>query len=366
MNPLLWALVLWAVVLDIAEPTTYNIVRKVLLKKLNFINNIIKPLLFQEANQLMEVSSMKIKTVAIIGLGALGITFGNHLAKRMPFEDLRIIADKDRIERYKRDKVYCNDKICNFNYMEPDEKCIPADLIIFCTKYNTLEDAIKAVKNQVGERTIMLSALNGIISEEIIGKEYGMDKVLYCVAQGMDSVKVGNRVTYTNMGILCFGEGEPGIISPKVKAVSEFFDSKEFPYEVETNMYRRLWSKFMLNVGINQTAAVYLCNYGGAQKEGDVRSTMIAAMREVVAISEAVGIRLTEKDIDYWLDVLSKLSPDGKPSMQQDVEAGRCTEVELFAGTVLKYGAQYGIPTPVNRMLYDKIKSYENSLLYDN
>ena len=309
---------------------------------------------------------MEIKTVAMIGLGALGITFGNHLAKRMPFEDLRIVADKDRIERYKHDKIYSNDEICKFNYVEPDAKCTPADLIIFCTKYNGLEDAINAIKNQVGDQTIILSALNGIISEEIIGKAFGMEKVLYCVAQGMDSVKAGNRVTYTNMGMLCFGEREPGIISPKVKAVSEFFDSKEFPYEVETNIYKRLWSKFMFNVGLNQTAAVYLCDYEGARREGAARSTMIAAMREVAAISQAAGIGLTEEDINYWLGILSRLRPDGKPSMQQDVEAKRCTEVELFSGTVLKFGAQYGIPTPVNKMLYDKIKAYENSILHCN
>lgn len=305
---------------------------------------------------------MKIKTVAMIGLGALGVTFANHLAKGMPFEDLRIIADKERIERYKNDNIYCNDEVCNFNYIEPNEKCTPADLLIFCTKYDGLEDAISAVKNQVGDQTIILSALNGIISEEIIGKKYGTDKILYCVAQGMDSVKVGNKVTYTNMGMLCFGEREPGIISPKVKAVSEFFESKEFPHEVESNMYRRLWSKFMLNVGLNQTAAVYLSNYEGVQKAGVPRDTMIAAMREVIAISETAGIGLTEDDINYWLNVLDTLRPDGKPSMQQDVEAKRPTEVELFAGTVLKFGEQYGIPTPINKNLYKKIKSYENSL----
>lgn len=43
---------------------------------------------------------MEIKTVSIIGLGALGILFGNHLLKRMPKEDLRMIADTHRIKKF--------------------------------------------------------------------------------------------------------------------------------------------------------------------------------------------------------------------------------------------------------------------------
>lgn len=303
---------------------------------------------------------MEIKTVSIIGLGALGILFGNHLSKRMPKENLRIIADRDRINKYESNNVYCNGELCKFNYMTPEQLCKPADLIIFAVKYDGLEDAIKAVKNQVGEKTIILSALNGITSEAVIGEAYGMDKILYCVAQGMDAVKVGNKLTYEHMGMLCFGEGEPGIISPKVKKVAEFFEKMEVPYEAVTDMNKRLWGKFMLNVGVNQTVAVYESNYGEIQKEGQARDTMISAMREVMALSEKTGINLTESDLNYWLKILSTLSPEGKPSMRQDLEARRYSEVELFSGTVIKIGEKYGIQTPVNQYLYDKIKSIES------
>ena len=167
---------------------------------------------------------MEIKKVSIIGLGALGILFGHHLSKRMEKKDLRIIADSDRIKKYQTDGVYCNDERCDFNYISPEEILEPADLLIFTVKFNGLQDAIKAVKNHVGENTIIISALNGISSETVIGETYGMDKVLYCVAQGMDAVKVGNKLTYANMGMLVFGDREPGIISEKVKAVAAFFE----------------------------------------------------------------------------------------------------------------------------------------------
>lgn len=303
---------------------------------------------------------MAIEKVSIIGLGALGILFGNQLAKSMPREDLRIIADKVRKARYEQEQVFCNGRLCNFNYLTPDELCEPADLLIFAVKYNGLEAAVKAVKNQVGRHTTILSLLNGITSEAIIGQTYGMDKILYCVAQGMDAVKVGNQLTYDHMGILCFGAQETGIVSPRVKEVAAFFEQTGIPYEIDANMSKRLWGKLMLNVGVNQTVAVYEGNYGVIQKAGPARDTLVAAMQEVITLSAYEGVSLNEDDLNYWLRVLSTLSPDGKPSMRQDLEARRYSEVDLFAGTIVALGRNHGVPTPVNQQLYDRIKLIES------
>ena len=303
---------------------------------------------------------MTIQKVSIIGMGALGILFGNHLSKKMPKENLRIIADSERISRYKTDKLYCNGEQCEFHYVSPEEDCMAADLLIFAVKFNGLEDAIQAAEKHVGEQTIILSLLNGITSEQIIGERFGIEKVLYCVAQGMDAVKTGNQLTYDNMGMICFGDRLPGTIYPKAEAVSRFFDRMELPYELDINMEKRQWGKFMLNVGVNQTVAVYKSNYGGVQKVGEMREKMIAAMREVIALSKKAGADLSEEDLQYWLKVLGTLGPDKKPSMAQDVEAHRYSEVELFAGTVISLGKRYEVPTPVNQELYEWIKEIES------
>ncbi|PLS05828.1 ketopantoate reductase family protein [Neobacillus cucumis] len=303
---------------------------------------------------------MVIKKVSIIGLGALGILFGHQLAKKMPRADLRIIADQNRIQRYQQNGVFCNGECCDFNYVTPEEPCEPADLLIMAVKFNGLKDAIQSVQKHVGENTIILSLLNGITSEEIIGEIYGMDKILYSVAQGMDAVKVGNQLTYDHMGMICFGESETGLISERVNVVTEFFEQMEVPYKVDSDMLTRLWGKFMLNVGVNQTVAVFESNYGEVQQEGPARSKMISAMKEVISLSEKAGVQLTEEDLDYWLGVLGTLSPDGKPSMAQDVEAKRISEVELFSGTVVKLGKRFGVPTPINQELYHRIKLIEN------
>ena len=301
----------------------------------------------------------KIETVAIIGLGALGTLFGNLLSKRMEKRDLRIIADAGRIARYISDKVYSNGEACEFHYTTPQEKTSPADLVLIAVKSPQLNDAISSIQNQVGPETLILSLLNGISSEGIIAKAYGMDKVIYCVAQGMDAVKEGNRLTYTSMGRLCIGPADGGPIPEKVQRVAAFFESVGFPFEVEAHMLKRMWGKFMLNVGVNQTVAVFGPDYEAVFRDGPQRDTMIAAMQEVMELSKLEGIGLGEEDVAYWLRILGTLSPKGKPSMRQDVEARRHSEVELFSGTVLALAKKHGLSVPVNQMLYDTILAVE-------
>ena len=82
-------------------------------------------------------------------------------------------------------------------------------------------------------------------------------------------------------------------------------------------------------------------------------------MREVVLLAGKEEVPLSEEDIGNWETVLSTLKPAGKTSMLQDVEAGRKTEVEMFAGKVIELGERHHVPTPVNRRLFDSIRKIE-------
>lgn len=291
-----------------------------------------------------------INTVSIIGLGSLGILYGEHFLRRMPEKNLRIIADQKRIDRYRKDGIFCNGNPCDFYYVTPDESVEPADLIIFAVKYNALKDAIRMAKKHVGPDTVILSVLNGIVSEQEIAEVYGADHMLYTVAQGMDAGKSGNRMEYVNKGVVCFGELDSGENSEKVDRVKEFFERVELPHEVNNQMQTRLWSKLMLNVGINQTLGYFNAEYRLVQQPGEARDMMISAMREVILVAEKEGVNLSESDIDYWMNIVSKLGPEERPSMSQDVRDGRPTEVALFAGTIVALGKKHGISVPVNEM----------------
>ena len=107
----------------------------------------------------------------------------------------------------------------------------------------------------------------------------------------------------------------------------------------------------MVNVGMNQASAVMRAPYGVFQSSPDAQALMEALMREVIALAKGIGVNLEEQDVDDWYTVLNTLSPLGKTSMLQDIEAGRKTEVEIFAGKAVELGKTHGIPTPVNQTL---------------
>jgi 2-dehydropantoate 2-reductase len=124
-------------------------------------------------------------------------------------------------------------------------------------------------------------------------------------------------------------------------------------------MIRLLWWKFMINVGINQASAVLRAPFAVFQTSREARDLMESAMREVVMLSEKVGVNLSGEDIDKFHEVLHSISPQGKTSMLQDIEAGRKTEVEMFAGKVIELGRQLAVPTPINQQLFDAIRKME-------
>lgn len=302
---------------------------------------------------------MEVKTASLIGLGALGVMFGNQLNKTMGKGNFRIVADEDRIAKYLEQGIYCNGHKCEFEYIVPEQDTDPANLAIFAVKYNGLISAIESMRSQVGENTMIISLLNGISSEDILAGAFDEDRIIYCVAQGMDAVKEANKVSYENMGMLVIGEkrGKP---TKRVVDLADFLNRHGVKCVVEEDMYRKTWSKFMLNVGVNQVVSLFGGTYGEIQREGPSRDLMKEAMREVISISEKEGVNLTEDDLEYWMKVLATLSSDGKPSMRQDIEAKRPSELELFAGTVLKFGEKHEIETPVNRMIYDRIRDLES------
>jgi len=148
-----------------------------------------------------------INKIYISGLGAIGSAYAAKLYEMDP-QCIKIIASRERIESYQKEGVRVNEKLYSFEYVIPavvdTQTKVPdvqkADLIIVAVKYHQLQQAIKDISRFVGENTIILSLLNGITSEEIIGQEFGMDKLLYSFVVGTDAVRTGRNTVYENIG----------------------------------------------------------------------------------------------------------------------------------------------------------------------
>jgi len=290
---------------------------------------------------------VKIQTIDIVGLGALGVMYADFFTKKRGKDKVRVLADGERIARYRENTLTFNGEACDFNYCDAskEERC--AELILFAVKYGALQTAMEEVAHLVGDETILISALNGIRSEDDLGARFGKEKVVHCIAQKMAALKEGNKAICKNRGELALGlMGEDK--EENLKAVADFFEETGFTYSCPENMEHAMWGKLLCNVGVNQTVALYEGTYRDVQKEGEARDMMKAAMAEVILVANAEGIDLSEADLDSWVGIIDTLDPDGEPSMRQDKKAGRKTEVVLFAGTICELGKKHGIATPVN------------------
>ena len=128
------------------------------------------------------------KKIIICGLGAVGTTIGARINSKC---ELSILADENRINKYKNNPPKFNNIEQNFKYICPNDS-FDADLIIISTKYQGLNKAIEYIKNFVGEKTIIISLLNGISSENIIKKNYPNAKVLKSYLICHSAMREGN------------------------------------------------------------------------------------------------------------------------------------------------------------------------------
>ncbi|MDF1513035.1 MAG: 2-dehydropantoate 2-reductase [Anaerolineae bacterium] len=299
-----------------------------------------------------------INRVAIMGAGALGAAYGSRLFELSP-ELPVFIAKGERAIRLKRQGVVVNGSRYAITVAEPALNSQPADLIIVALKHQHLHDALPDLASFIGDNTTLLSVMNGLDSEHILGARYGMEKVLYAIAVGIDALRVANTISYTTIGKIIFGEKQNLSLTPRVLAIQHILEQAGIGTAVPEDMMRMLWWKFMVNVGMNQASAVTGAPYGVFQQLIAAQQLMESLMQEVIVLAAHAGVNLVENDITEWYTFLNTLSPQGKTSMLQDIEAHRPTEVDIFGGKVIALGQQYGVATPINQAVVQIIQILE-------
>lgn len=300
-----------------------------------------------------------IKNVLICGVGAVGSIYADKI-QNFDSESLRVLVDEQRLKRYLDNPIVFNGKELNFNYVLPDENNYKADLIIIATKFYGLEDAINNIKNFITDDTVILSLLNGVTSEEIIAKAYGRDKLLYSYFIGHSAIRTGNSVIHDDVNTIVYGS-ENEADNENVLRVKKYFDKAGINYKIPEDIKHSLWLKFMLNVCANQPTAILRMTFGEMLENSCFMDFAIEVMKEVQAIAKAEGVKNSEAMIDETVAHLHTMIPEGKTSMLQDVEAGRKTEVDMFAGTVIQLGIKHNIPTPYNKVLKEMVEIIHKS-----
>ena len=297
---------------------------------------------------------MEFKKVALFGAGAVGSFFYWNIRKD-PEVELYLIAEGERKERLEREGLWINGEQY-FPLVKTPEEGRGADLLIVATKQAALEENLETIKTLVGEKTLVISPLNGVTSEELIASVVGEEPVIYSVIR-VSSARKGNQIHFPpEKEKTRFSIGEKGktIASERVIALQEFLDRHNIQTQIKEDILQDEWAKYASNIAQNLPQALFQVGYGAYSDSQHIAFIAKKLWREVVAVAAAKGITLQPE-----LTLFGHLSETTRFSTLQDIDAGRHTEIDMFAGEMVKMGAELAIPVPYNEFIYHAIKAVE-------
>lgn len=296
---------------------------------------------------------MKIKKVALIGAGAVGSYFIWGLSEKMG-EHFQVIAEGERKERLSKNGIQINGKQYLFPVSTATEAGVQ-DLVLIATKYDGLEDAISKLPSLVGKDTIVISLLNGVDSEEKIGKSIGMEHVIHATMR-IASVRKENEIVFIPENTSGMYYGEPGVEEPskRVLAIEELLKDTGIRCRYRADILRNMWEKYAANVAQNLPQAILSVGYGAYTDSEHVYHIANSLWKEVAAVAKCKGVELPEN-----LNLFRGVQQTSRFSTLQDLDAKRHTEIDMFAGNMIRMGKEYGIPVPYCEYTYHLIKAME-------
>lgn len=224
------------------------------------------------------------------------------------------------------------------------------DLILFAVKSHDLEGAVEQTRQVLAPDGAAISLLNGVESEDVLVQCLGSDRVIGGIAFIGSRIESPGVILQTAKASLIIGELNGGK-TDRIAAVQGIFERAGVPTRVTDQIRRELWRKLVWNAGFNPTCAITGLSAQEVLKIAPMRETVIRAMEEVIAVSEAIGFPLGREMVEKQISA-TEGAGEIIPSMLQDRRRGRPLEAEAISGVVVRGGSGAGVPTPVNQVLY--------------
>jgi len=291
--------------------------------------------------------------VALIGAGAIGAYFIHGFEGCEP--ELLVIAEGERASRLISRGITVNGATHHPVVMSAAEAGI-CDLVIIATKYTALDEAIELTKLMCGKDTIVLSVLNGIDSEERVAAAIGKEHVLHSLMK-ISSRRYPDRVEFQEAALegVLFGNiylpEEAGKLA--VAKVDAILSRTNVAHKVREDIGSDIWFKYAGNVSSNLPQAVFgLGNgiYTDSEHAAYIRSRL---WREVRALAAVNGVDIPEF-CPAW-----KVAKSSRFSTLQDLDMGRPTEIEMFAGVLVRKSREAGLEAPFAEFVYHAIRLLE-------
>ena len=305
---------------------------------------------------------MKIRSVAVLGAGAVGSYFVYGLADKKDI-DLCVVADGARKERLEREGITIDDKkeVRTFRpVVRTPEEARGVDLLLVAVKYTALDAVLGDIATIAAPGTVVLSLLNGIDSEEKIGAVIDPSQIVYSLmrvsSERRNREDGRNVITFDpaiKWGVYLGEKGSP-VKSGRIAAIEELFaDTACGVYFVE-DIVQDQWAKYASNICYNLPQAVLDLPFGAYFDSEHLAFLREKLFDEVQRVGAAMGIKVLSPSL-----ARDSCAKTARFSTLQDLDAGRHTEIDMFAGVLMEKAKAAGISVPYTEYTYHAIKALE-------
>jgi 2-dehydropantoate 2-reductase len=226
----------------------------------------------------------------------------------------------------------------------------PVDLVLFCVKLWDVETTGEQIRGLIGAETIVIPLQNGVDASERLLPILGAARVLGGVAIVTGSIVAPGVVRqFGKHHRIIFGELD-GQITSRAERIRDVCQAAGIEAVLSGDIQRARWEKFIMLVAISGLCALVRRPIGDLRDEPDIAPLIDDAMREVVEVGRACGVKFSP---DALRPLIHDVPPNTTPSMAVDLRAGNRLELPWLAGKVVQLGAAHGVPTPVNRVVYE-------------
>jgi len=235
-----------------------------------------------------------------------------------------------------------------------------ADLVVICVKSYDTREAIMRAKPLISQNTRVLTLQNGIGNIEIISEVVGFDRVIGGVTSHGATLLEDGVVRHAGKGETVIGRID-GKIPVEMRAIREVFNKAGVETRISRDIKGLLWSKLIINTGINALTAITGLKNGKLLDFEGSRRILRQAVTEAVRVAKRKRIKLIYDDPLAKVESVCEATAGNISSMLQDVLRKKRTEIDFINGVIVRQGQELGIPVPVNAVLVDLVKTIEAS-----
>ncbi len=232
------------------------------------------------------------------------------------------------------------------------------DTIVIAVKLWDTEEAGRAALAMIGPGTTLVSLQNGVECNDILGPIVGGERLIGGIAQIAATIEAPGVISHLGtMGRIIIGELGGGT-SDRVAALHDACANAGIETATSDDIERVIWEKFVFLVGLSGTTALRRQPVGPIREDEDGRALLLSVMAETVAVGRAKGIDLDAGYAEERLRFIDGLPHDMAASMYHDLMRENRIELDWLSGAVVRFGAELGIATPVNRVIYAALKPF--------